>query len=128
MLGCRAYGQGPVLLVMRPAMNMLTTAARARPHGPEGCQSPSAAVCQVIGPAGCGYWLLANICVGQTLSTEDTEALPNPVSVFLLVGRCVWRVLESGQSMRSVRRPETFRLHPRLCHQSVTGLFSELER
>lgn len=77
MLGCRAYGQGPVLLVVRPAVNMLTTAARARPHGPEGCQSPSAAVCQVPGPAGCGYWLLANICVGQTLSTEDTEALPN---------------------------------------------------
>lgn len=70
MPGCGAYGQGPVPLVVRPAVNMLTTAARARPHGSEGCQSPSAAVCQVSGPAGCGYWLLANICVGQTLSTE----------------------------------------------------------
>lgn len=29
--GCRAYGQGPVPLVMRPAVNMLTTATRARP-------------------------------------------------------------------------------------------------
>lgn len=117
MPSCRAYGQGPVPLVVRPAVNMLTTAARARLHGPEGCQSPSAAVCQVPGPAGCGYWLLDNICGGQTLSTEDTKALPKPCLSLLIGGRCVWRVLESGQtcvleSVRSVRSSETVRFHP----------------
>lgn len=70
--------------------DILTIAARARPHRPEGCQSPSTAICQVPGLAGCGYWLLAHICLGQTMVTGDAKALPKHCLSLLIGERLDW--------------------------------------
>lgn len=77
MLGRGGYGQGgSSALGGEICHDILTIAARARPHRPEGCQSPSIAICQVPGLAGCGYWLSALICLGQTRGIGDAKPLP----------------------------------------------------
>lgn len=99
MLGCGGCGRGTVPLVVRSAVGGLTTAARDGSRGSEGCQSPSAAICQVPGSACCGYWLLAYICAGQTLGREDTQSLPKQC-LGLRIGEIECVVTGRGVSIR----------------------------